>query len=162
MVAVEHQRPPLEHRGIHHPGSDLSPNSGKLLQPIHRRAGPQTRQVRQIDRAAQSNDRAQARREPLGRYIGIGLRRQFILKCIDGRGGNGLPRTVTRQQSIGRCVRSFCFGPRADDTLDQHPFGRAPGVGSALDAAEALEQERLQTAQDLGARIGTERQLHCG
>ena len=99
--------------------------------------------------------------QALGGDIGIGLRREFGPQVIERGLGHLFPRSVARQQAVGRGVRDRRFRPRADHALHQHPFGLAPRCRRPLDPPETLDQERLEAAQGLGAGIGTEREFAC-
>ena len=157
VVRIENDGAPVERAGVHDARRDLAPDAGQAFEPVHRLAGFHLRKMRQIDRPALFDQRGQAGLQALRRDVGVGLRRQLRLQVMERRLGHLLPRTVAGQQTVGRGIRDGRFRPRADHALHQHPFGLSPRRRRPLDPPEALDQERLKTAQGLGAGIGKER-----
>ena len=159
MMAVEDDRAPIEGAGVHHAGSDLAPDTGKLFEPAHRRLGLHVCEMREIDRASPLDQRREAGLEPLGGNVGIGLRGKFSLKFVQRRCGHGFPASPSLQHPVGGFVRHLRLRPRADHPLHQHPLRLAPFGRRPLDPPEPLDQQRLQAAQRIGAWVGAKGEL---
>ena len=159
-MAVQHDDRASEYRGIHHPGSDLASDAGKLFEPVHRLVRAHRFEMRQIHRSAQFDEGEQTSLQPFGRHARIGLGRQFIAQFVEGRSSDRFPTAPASQHPVGRRVGHFGFGPRADDALHQYPFRRARIVVRPLDPPEPLDQQWVEPFENVGSGIAGEGQFH--